>query len=127
MHSALHHDRTYMGANMVYRHNRDRVITMGFELHDKARAVHSSRPEFSLTYPNMKKPPSLQVRGRARGGKCAEKCCQGRGIQDPQCRTKYSGSCYVSKAGTHQIHFLLATINAIRGCYTSSATGPACM
>ena len=79
MHSALHHDRTYMGANMVYRHNRDRVITMGFELHDKARAVHSSRPEFSLTYPNMKKPPSLQVSEQGGWGQCGTPCTRGLG------------------------------------------------
>ena len=50
--AALRHDCNYMHASMGYRENRDRVITMGLELHEKALAVHRHRPEFSLTYPN---------------------------------------------------------------------------
>lgn len=49
----LRHDTTYMAANMRYRGNRDRVITMGLELHDKALALHKQCPEFSLTYPGF--------------------------------------------------------------------------
>ncbi len=77
MRGALRHDCTFMQANMIYRHNRDRVgdvkktetslwtslretlphllllqvITMGLELQDKAWALHAHRPEFTLTYP----------------------------------------------------------------------------
>ena len=50
---ALRHDRTFMGAIMVYRRNRDRVITMSMELHVKAWALNQHRSEFSLTYPNL--------------------------------------------------------------------------
>lgn len=48
--SALSHDTTFLHANMTYCNNRDRVITMGLELHEKARALHMHRPEFTLLY-----------------------------------------------------------------------------
>ena len=100
--AALHHDHTYMGANMVYRRcecialhgklltsflnevlnllqillphhylnplspssrNRDRVITMGMELHEKAWALHHHRPEFTLTYPDLRPHPIPETDG----------------------------------------------------------------
>ena len=68
LHSALHHDRTFMSANMVYRRNRDRVITMGMELHDKAWALHQHRAEFTLTYPDLSPLSNLSQVTRTRGG-----------------------------------------------------------
>lgn len=53
------HDSTFMSANLTYRRNRDRVITMGMELHEKAYNLHQHRPEFTLTYPDL--PPHLMV------------------------------------------------------------------
>ena len=35
--AAHDHDLTFMSANLTYRRNRDRVVTMGFELHEKVR------------------------------------------------------------------------------------------
>lgn len=46
-----HHDATFMAASALYRANRDRVITMGMELHERAMAVAKHCPEFTLTYP----------------------------------------------------------------------------
>lgn len=37
---ALHHDTTFMAAAKLYRANRDRVITMGMSLHERAMALH---------------------------------------------------------------------------------------
>ncbi|GAX78780.1 hypothetical protein CEUSTIGMA_g6217.t1 [Chlamydomonas eustigma] len=62
--AAIVHDHNYMHANMLYRGNRDRVITMGVELQDKAWAVHYHRPEFTLTYPNVKPIRAVGEEGR---------------------------------------------------------------
>eukprot|EP00798_Chlamydomonas_sp_ICE-L_P024897 gene24897-10562_t len=48
---ASQHNRVFMAANMQYRINRDRVITMDLGLHDLARNLHTNWPEFTLTYP----------------------------------------------------------------------------
>ena len=49
---ALKRDGVYMRANLEYRKNRDRVITMDLSLHEKARALCQDNPEFTLTYPD---------------------------------------------------------------------------
>ncbi|MEW5312398.1 MAG: hypothetical protein WDW38_004037 [Sanguina aurantia] len=49
---ALRSDVTFMQSNLVYRTNRDRVITGALGLVQAARALNLQRPEFTLTYPN---------------------------------------------------------------------------
>ncbi|KAG1675159.1 hypothetical protein FOA52_003382 [Chlamydomonas sp. UWO 241] len=47
--SSMRHDWTFMAANRIYCGNRDRVISLGTEMHELAFALASHRPEFTLT------------------------------------------------------------------------------